>query len=260
MTDDRTLIQRYATAVVSGMVQKVESLSGMKHQLTKGELRELFVNSVLRHFLTQQFSITSGIIVNQKGDESHQHDIIIYDNRKLPPFIQESNISVLPIEAVLAVIEVKTRLDAQAILKTEKNFKRLREVICDKEKTVFPERLKSNYFPLLAIIGFYGNGPRDLASCNPKAATWLKSNVIHLFAICLVKQYSWLNVGDWKIQTHDSVTFEETKRFLSVLIDNIRTMSNKDPYQLSDVHEDWLSIYLRDQPGIKAHFNKKRNE
>jgi hypothetical protein len=259
MTDDRTLIQRYATAVVSGMVQKVESLSGMTHQLTKGELRELFVNSVLRHFLTQQFSITSGIIVNQKGDESHQHDIIIYDNRKLPPFIQESNISVLPIEAVLAVIEVKTRLDAHAILKTEKNFKRLREVICDKEKTVFPERLKSNYTPLLAIIGFYGSGPKVLSCSQPVAKKWLDANVSHLFSICLVKKFSWLRVPNWRVSAHVPITYEETKRFLAVLIDNIRTLSNKDPYRLSDVHEDWLSIYLRDQEIVREQFRRKES-
>jgi hypothetical protein len=67
-----TLIQRYSTLIVKAMIAEANSLKDLMHKLTKGELRELFVSNILDAFLTRQFSISSEIIVNQKGEQSAQ--------------------------------------------------------------------------------------------------------------------------------------------------------------------------------------------
>lgn len=130
MITERTIIQKYSTAIVRGMVEKIKSLSGLRHNLTKGELRELFVNEVLSSFMTDQFGIGSGIIINQAGLQSNQNDILIYDNRVLPPFIKKQNIGVFPIESVLGGIEVKTNLTKRSLIETESKFNYLRNKIC----------------------------------------------------------------------------------------------------------------------------------
>jgi len=93
---NQTLIQKYSTSIINGFIERSKSLSNLQHNLLKGELRELFVTQVLKQFLTAQFQVGSGIIVNQKGEQSKQTDIIIYDNRILPPFIREQYLGVYP--------------------------------------------------------------------------------------------------------------------------------------------------------------------
>lgn len=101
------LIKAYSSAIIEGMAIKIAASSPLKHRLTKGELRELFKVDVLNAFLTSQFSIGTGVIINQKEEQSSQTDIIIYDNRILPPFIQEQHIGVYPAESVVGTIEIK---------------------------------------------------------------------------------------------------------------------------------------------------------
>ena len=48
--------------------------------------------------------------------------------------------------------------------------------------------------------------------------------------------------GHYADQTND-----ETKRFIAVLLDNIRTHSERRLNILSKSHNDWLGIYIRDQ-------------
>lgn len=249
METDRTLIQKFATAIISGLIEKIKSLSALDHNLTKGELRELFVNEVLFSFLSDQFGISSGIIINQAGLQSHQNDIIIYDKRVLPPFIKRHNIGVFPVESVLAVIEVKTRLTRDNLIETESKFDQLRSIICDKKFSYYGTE---GYIPLCGIIAFYGNGSKEIKGAN--GAAWLNENFKNLFAICLAGKFSWLRTKGWSICKHNPITFEETKRFVAAILDNVRTKSNRLPYKLDENHKDWLSIYLRDQDGIKRHF------
>jgi hypothetical protein len=249
---ERTIIQEYSSAIISGLSQKIDSLSKMNHNLTKGELRELFVNDLLSQFLASQYGIGSGIIINQAGLQSKQTDIVIYDKRLLPPFIFHHSLGVYPVESVLAVIEIKTNLTKSELLKTEDNFKYLRDIICNKHYSLYNDE---NLMPLCGIIGFYGNGQNELRSST--GSEWLTQNIKHLMAICLVQKFSWLRTAGWSIRKHDKETYEETKRFIAAVLDNIRTKSSRSPYLLDGKHKDWFSIYIRDQNELKVIFEKR---
>jgi hypothetical protein len=69
MKTARTIIQRHSSAIISGLVDRIQSLSGMDHNLSKGQLRELFVSEVLNLFLSDQFGIGSGIIISSRTSE-----------------------------------------------------------------------------------------------------------------------------------------------------------------------------------------------
>ena len=105
-----TLLKDYSTALVKAFYEKVNAIKNLKHNLTKGELRELFLNDLLINFMTSQFSVGTGVVVDSYGNESRQTDLIIYDNRILPPIIKNSNLGIYPLESVLAIIEVKSIL------------------------------------------------------------------------------------------------------------------------------------------------------
>lgn len=252
----RTLIQNHSSAIIRGLFEKINALSDLNHKLTKGELRELFVTNILESFLTDQFDIGSGIIINQAGFQSNQADIIIYDNRILPPFIKEHHIGVYPAECVMATIEVKRDLTKGELLKAEKAAQKLKNEIYDQKYSIYNDF--KLFKPHCAIIGFYGSGCKHLSDAT-NGKLWLEKNIKNIFAICLTNKYSWLNVGKggWGKKDSDKITHEETKRFIAVLLDNIRTNSLRRMKQLEKEHKDWLSVYIRDQEGIRRHFDKK---
>lgn len=243
----RTLIQEHSSAIIRALVERVNAINRLTHSLSKGILRELFVTNTLKSFLSSQFGIGSGFIVNQEGIPSKQMDIIIYDNRILPPFIKEQNIGVYPTEGVLAAIEVKSWLSKGGLLKSIKAFKHLHETVYDPKSDIYSDY--QNLLPLCAVIGFRKKGLRELND-DTDGRNWLNKNATNTIAICLVDKYCWIKFNRklWSLAKADNVTYNETKRFISVLLDNIRTYSEKRiNLLLGDKHKDWLSIYTREQ-------------
>ncbi len=241
---EQTLIQKYTTSIVHGFIERTKSLSHLDHKLLKGELRELFVSNILELFLAKQFGIGSGIIINQKGDQSNQTDIIIYDNRVLPPFIREQHLGVYPAECVLATIEIKSYLRKNELLKAEVSAKKLINEIYNPKASRYADYYL--FTPTCAVLGFYGNGVKNLSD-NVNGKSWLKENIKYLIHIVIVNKFSWINMAktDWTCHLVDK-TNGETKRFIAVLLDNIRTRAEKRLELLSRQHKDWLGIYIRD--------------
>ncbi len=242
----RTLIQQYASSMVGGLMGRVTSLRGLDHRLTKGELRELFVSGVLRSFLTEQFDIGCGVIVNQRGAQSRQTDVIIYDNRIVPPFIREQRLGVYPAESVLATIEVKSRMTKAELLRAESSALDLKRDVYDQAASIYPDF--ATFTPLCAVLGFYGNGVKELTR-QDAGRDWLASNVNSLDYMCLVNKWSWMTVQrQWAPQMGDpdGESFDETKRFLAVLLDNVRTHSEARLNVMREEHRDWLGAYIRE--------------
>jgi hypothetical protein len=243
----RTLIQQYSSSIIRGLMARIISLTHLDHKLTKGELRELFISEVLKSFLTKQFDIGSGVIINQKGAQSDQTDIIIYDNRILPPFIREQYLGVYPAESVLATIEIKSNLIKREILNAEKSALKIRNNVYSSESSIYSDF--KEFRPTCAVIGFYGRGVKELTS-NDTGKTWIKDNIYNISYLCLVNEYSWINMLEtgWtpEMCDKDLKSNNETKRFIAVLLDNIRTQSEKRLSLMRGEHKDWLGAYLRD--------------
>lgn len=242
---EQTVIQKYSTAMVRSLIEKINSLSKLNHRLTKGELRELFVSDLLKLFLTDQFDIGSGIIINQKGEQSKQTDIIVYDKRILPPFIKEHHLGLYPAESVLATIEIKSHLRKADLLSSEESSKKLLDEIYNPKSSIYKDY---NYFrPICTTFGFYGTGVEELKD-RKIGKSWLNNNIKYLTYIALLNKYSWIKMRStgWTGHLVD-VTNHETKRFIAVMLDNIRTFAERRFRILSLRHNDWLGIYIRDQ-------------
>ena len=82
-----------------------------------------------------------------------------------------------------------------------------------------------------------------------KGKIWLTKNLNTIFALCLAGRFSWLNIKDkgWS-KSSKNKEYEETKRFIAVFLDNVRTISEiRLHYWSSFAHKDWLSVYTRKQ-------------
>jgi hypothetical protein len=78
----------------------------------KGELRELVACGLLRPFLAPRYGIGGGEVVSAYNDHSPQADIVIYDRSIVPPSLVGDHLGLFPIEATIAVVEVKSKLTA----------------------------------------------------------------------------------------------------------------------------------------------------
>lgn len=245
-------VRQYFTALIKSAIGKSDAVSNIEHNLIKGVLRECIISDILSEILPSQFGAGTGIIVNGEGDQSKQTDIIIYDNRILAPFMQKYSVSLYPIESVIATIEVKTRLHKKDIEKTNRDAHIIHQMFKPPNNVKYANRLQKttyhqNLRPLCSIIGFYGKGPNGLSDSNT-GKTLLSEKAGDLFGICLIKEYSWLNLpplGGWKQRLRDESTNEETKRFFAVLLDNILTISRCRIAEQRTDHYDLYTAYIR---------------
>ena len=150
----RSSIKAHTTAILEGIIAQASSLGPITNPTLKGELRELLIVDIFsRFFLFPDFGIGTGQIINQKEELSHQIDIIIYDKRILPPFVQYKNLGLYPAEAVIAIIEVKSQLSKENIIKTSKKNRKLLFDIYSRDASIYKDLHK--FQPLTSIVGFF---------------------------------------------------------------------------------------------------------
>ena len=109
----------YFLRVISKKAKELESgfdSSGfIKHNASKGAVREYLVNKCLRPFLPQAYGIASAECFDYEDRFSKQMDIIVYDQiySYVVPFTE--NFMQIPYESVYGGIEVKTMLDSKEL-------------------------------------------------------------------------------------------------------------------------------------------------
>ncbi len=248
----RTPIMQHTSAIIKGLISEAQALTKLDHKALKGQLRELFASRLLAKFLTVQYGIGSGIILNQLGMQSKQIDIIIYDRRILPPFIEEQKIALYPAECVLATIEVRSKVTKKVIREYAEFAKSIHEELY--------EPICSHYRdydllrPLCSLFGFYGSDICKGLEEN-QIYDWMMNNAKPLFGVCVLNKFSWLNI----MREQGALTLfrdnnEETKAFIAPLLDNIRTISERRHSHIIERHNDWFSIYIRDQGWQEGEF------
>ena len=89
---------------------RVRNLIRDRHWLTDGEYKETVLRSVIRRHLPISMVIGRGFVIGEH-DVSTQIDVLIVDG-DAPVLFQEGDLMIVTPDAVRAVIEVKTRLQA----------------------------------------------------------------------------------------------------------------------------------------------------
>ncbi len=114
---------------IASLLAKFESSGGFIHRLTKGLQRErILIEELFSKTFPSRYEFTSGEIHDSQGASSGQMDILIYN--ALQHFVFYSDLyTILPAEAALCSIEVKSKLDKNALtdaLKAADKLKSLR--------------------------------------------------------------------------------------------------------------------------------------
>lgn len=92
-----------------------------------GELREIFIQRVLKNMLPSTVEICSGVLFDAEDKRSNQQDIIIY-RRDMPKLSFGKGPQFLFVEGALATIEVKSKIDEQEFNRAMDNIKSVKSL------------------------------------------------------------------------------------------------------------------------------------
>ena len=116
------IIRKWATSVEESIWKLSEMGSLASHKGVIGDAREGLFRETLLKYLPKTVDVGSGQIIDSNGARSKQTDVIISrgDTLKIP---LSKEVSVYPIEAVLAAIEIKSSFNKATFSEAIKNLK-----------------------------------------------------------------------------------------------------------------------------------------
>jgi hypothetical protein len=155
---------------LSALKNRVRGFIQDSHWLTDGEWKESVLKTCIERALPSDIRIGRGFIISP-SEVSKQIDILLYSSNS-PVLFKDGDLVFLPPEAVLGVIEVKTKVNKSSLFETIEKQKQIGEMLPSKNN---------------AILGIFSYDTEDFAS--DFVLEFLKENIknkkqiIHL--ICL---------------------------------------------------------------------------
>jgi len=86
------------------------------HPTVKGDGTEMHWHEVLKAFLPSRYQVSRAIVVDSRGGQSEQIDLVVRDQHFSPLFWEWGGHLYVPVESVYAVFEVKQELSRDNIL------------------------------------------------------------------------------------------------------------------------------------------------
>ena len=129
------------------------------HKPTAGRNRESLVGNFLEKHLPDYFGVDTGLILSRSGEFSKEADLCIVAQPWNAPLYLTSPSRILLVEAVYALIEVKTRLTPSALADAVTKCRRFKTLPRQFDDAPAPPRIADSLFILWA---FEGPTPRTL--------------------------------------------------------------------------------------------------
>lgn len=235
------MLREAIVAATENTIRLYELSGGVIQDVEKGAFREFFVAGLIHPLLPHHFGVGSGVVVSSNGMQSRQSDIIIYDRRLLQPILLAGDRGIFPIDSVLAVIEVKsilqathyeTLVDAARRLSspTEENPNGL--PIATEGTRVGDRGQKQALWPLYSVFSYTADAARDeFERLEAKAPDGI--NYIRLIGV--------LDKGVWSRREGsfpDDKPENNSVKFLIYLLNRLEeTAASRGKFRL----QDWLS-------------------
>lgn len=160
MSQDGTF-QDLMRAAEDQLLLGFEVAARFDHKGLRGSTREEVVAKFLSEQLPGRFGVSSGEAIDADGNRTGQLDIVIFDRSAVAPLLKRASGDLLPAEALLAVIEVKSTLtqkDLNMAAKAAKRISNLRPfgkgfIATRTEGEDFDGRLRCQY----SVVAFTSN-------------------------------------------------------------------------------------------------------
>jgi len=114
VTNLDSVSHRILSAHAEEAVTRLAAAEVISHAGERGMAREEILRQYLREIVPGGFEVTTGFVIDSAGGQSLQQDLIIV-RRDYHPSFQIGGARFFPVEAVSAVVEVKSNLDSSTI-------------------------------------------------------------------------------------------------------------------------------------------------
>jgi len=137
----------------------------VQHPGDKGQNREEELRNFLREHLPKRYGVARGEVITKQGQHGHSADIIVYDADQCPlVFVGET--TVLPIEGVYGIIEVKSRLSKGELVDASTKIRAFKELAPRDLSVIQTRQYITVHRPArpFGIVFAYGLGDNSLDS------------------------------------------------------------------------------------------------
>jgi hypothetical protein len=156
-----------------------ETSAGMNHQGNKGAFRESAVKEFLSdNRLPARLGLGTGEVISSFGGVSKQSDIVVYDRLNSIPLLYNESVQVFPIESVYGVIEIKSKLSKDELIKSLENIKSIKDLVIDGGAAYLPSRgaHAHNASRPFGIVFAYALASNSLESLTENLKDWEREN------------------------------------------------------------------------------------
>lgn len=122
-------MRRHYEGLTTRMLSEIDDISAeMSHPGERGRNNELVLAKFLRGHLPLRYTVSTGKVVAASGGDSRQVDLIIHDREFTPAFVDADAWSLIPVEAVQAVISVRTSITKTGLRDALKSIQSVRNL------------------------------------------------------------------------------------------------------------------------------------
>ena len=135
MTEKSSIREDAFVAQARSILARAEADRSILHAGLRGSAVEHLISDFVGQYLPRRFAVTSGLVIGSDDSVSAQTDLIIYDQEQASPI--PSTTTVIPAEAVVGIVEIKTGIRIADLRKTVNDtarFKGLPQLASDLHK------------------------------------------------------------------------------------------------------------------------------
>jgi hypothetical protein len=151
-------VPEYLQASLDRVFSLAKGFGYVEHRGVKGVLRESLIESFLEPLLMPPYRAGTGVVIDCKGKQSGQCDIIIWDDSIFRPLYSARGAGIYFIESVVAVMEVKSTLKKSSFKQAIQRARELKDMFILRPWT--PEHPNETWInepgiaPLNLLFGF----------------------------------------------------------------------------------------------------------
>lgn len=215
---------KYIVELVRSAMQKANNAAEtLNHRALEGEVREIALKLCIEPFLTVNFGVGAGKVIDSYGNTSSQIDVIVYDKRSLSPIFYKNEMGLFPVEGVRYIFEVKSKLTAKEIRDANKKFLSVSQLISYPEEDDSGKIIRRGNTPAAVLFAFDSNAKGNEADRYVKIS---RENGSSCSCICVLGKGYWIFdyenkewVGEEK--TPDIPDFDEFCTFITGFVNTL---------------------------------------
>lgn len=172
-------IQKMLQSRVDSLISNAEGIAALEHSATVGTLREKLLIDFFSDLIPMYFSITSGIVCDASNNVSRQLDFIVKNDFTLPSMVMKESISIVPVEAVHLIAEIKSTLKTEHLTKIANDYKYFYKL----KLACYPASQNAQIKIPAIVLAYSSEAAKDTLK------DWM-SKTANVVSVCIVGKYS----------------------------------------------------------------------